>query len=170
MNSSKKSNALWGFGVIVAILAVLMFLSWPKGNNASTPAPVPTSGSGTLMANETMFDFGRISMAAGKVKRDYVVKNTSSELVTITKLYTSCMCTQATITAGTQAEGPFGMPGHSGIPRIKVTLSPGEEAIITAIFDPAAHGPAGVGPIDRVVYVENSSGKTVELGFQALVT
>lgn len=171
MSNSKTQNALLGIGLTVAFLAVLMILSWPKAKDASSAsANLPVGEVGALALAETSFDFGRISMAAGPVTHDFIVRNRGTSPVTITKLYTSCMCTQAKLVAGNQSAGPFGMPGHSGIPGINVTLAPGETGVVTAIFDPAAHGPAGVGAIDRVVYVENNSGKNVELGFKAFVT
>ena len=64
----------------------------------------------------------------------------------------------------------FGMPGHTPIPTINVPMNPKEEAFIEVIFDPAAHGPAGVGPIERVVTIENSAGPPLELAFAALVS
>ena len=62
------------------------------------------------------------------------------------------------------------MPGHGAIPRINQTINPNEEAVVEVVFDPAAHGPAGVGRIGRTVVIENNSGAPVELSFIALVT
>ena len=67
--------------------------------------------------------------------------------------------------------GPYGMPGHGGFaPAINQIVASGEEITVKVIFDPAAHGPAGVGLIERAVYVENNSGKPVEIQFKAVVT
>lgn len=66
--------------------------------------------------------------------------------------------------------GPFGMPGHGAIPTINEALEPGTEATIEVVFDPAAHGPAGVGKVNRVVTVETASGEALQLSFQATVT
>ncbi|KKT83316.1 MAG: hypothetical protein UW81_C0021G0020, partial [Candidatus Giovannonibacteria bacterium GW2011_GWC2_44_9] len=38
------------------------------------------------------------------------------------------------------------------------------------VFDPAAHGPAGVGRIERAVYLENSASEALQLKFSATVT
>jgi len=54
-------------------------------------------------------------------------------------------------------------------PNIKEKLEQGQEAEILVVFDPAAHGPAGVGKISRAVFVENSGGK-LEFYFDANVT
>lgn len=55
-------------------------------------------------------------------------------------------------------------------PSINQTINPGEEASVEVVFDPAAHGPAGVGQIQRTVTIENNTGKPLELGFSAVVT
>ena len=48
-------------------------------------------------------------------------------------------------------------------------MAVGEEATITVVFDPNAHGPAGVGLIQRTVTIEND-GKPIEFSFKVIVT
>ena len=119
---------------------------------------------------ETSYDFGAISMAAGEVKHIFKIKNTSNEAVTISKIYTSCMCTTAALTIGGRQFGPYGMPGHGIIPKINQAVGENEDAAVEVVFDPAAHGPAGVGQIQRTITIENNAGQPVELLFSALVT
>lgn len=80
------------------------------------------------------------------------------------------MCTVATLGIRGERFGPYGMPGHGFIPKIGQTINPNEEAIVEVVFDPAAHGPAGVGRIQRIITIENDSGQPLELQFTALVT
>jgi hypothetical protein len=80
------------------------------------------------------------------------------------------MCTSASLTTGDEKFGPFGMPGHGAIPSIKATVAVNQEAEIEVVFDPTAHGPAGVGKIQRVVILENNAGGPIELNFSAMVT
>ena len=80
------------------------------------------------------------------------------------------MCTEATLKIGSRAAGPFGMPGHGFAQRISETIRPNEEAAVEVVFDPAAHGPAGVGRIERAVYLENSASEALQLKFSATVT
>lgn len=81
------------------------------------------------------------------------------------------MCTTATLTTTQGAVGPFGMPGHATIPTISQTITPNEEASVEAIFDPAAHGPQGVGKVRRTIYIEMDAQKEpLELIFEATVT
>lgn len=157
-------------GIVVAIfiLGGIIWIARPTLQN--TTASLPVDSSGSLIAQEANFDFGTISMAAGKVMHLFKIKNTGSEPVVIGKIYTSCMCTIATLQMNNESFGPYGMPGHGFIPKINEQLGAGEEATIDVVFDPAAHGPAGVGRIERVVYLENNGGQPLELKISAMVT
>lgn len=119
-----------------------------------------TSGKGNyseIVSTEKTFDLGTVSMAKGNVSHSFVVKNTGSTSVKITKVYTSCMCTEATIVNGILRKGPFGMPGHGGKSLAVETVKAGQEITIEVVVDPAAHGPQGTGPAKKVVYIETDS-------------
>lgn len=157
-------------GVIGAILVLggIIWMARP-GSQSGTASSVRSSG--TLAVKEANnYDFGTISMAAGNVSHQFKIKNTGNEGVNIEKIYTSCMCTTAMLKVGGKQFGPYGMPGHNAVPKIDQALNPNEEAVIEVVFDPAAHGPAGVGKIQRAVTIENSAGQPVELLFAAVVT
>ena len=160
--------------IVIGIIALLLLggVVWiARPNSQSTAATLSTNNNGTLTVEETNnYDFGTISMAAGKVTHSFKIKNTGNEAVTINKMYTSCMCTTALLRKGDKQFGPYGMPGHGAIPKIGQTINPNEEATVEVIFDPAAHGPAGVGRIERAVYLENNAGDPIELMFVASVT
>lgn len=159
-----------GMGTIVA-LVLLLWVAFPR-----TPATHPSGQVasektiGGLTASEESYDFGSISMAKGKVSHTFSVKNTADEPIVIAKLSTSCMCTTATLAVNGTRKGPFGMPGHGIIPNINQSINPGKEAQVEVVFDPAAHGPSGVGRIDRLVYLESESGSKFQLGIRATVT
>ena len=108
-------------------------------------------------------------MKAGRVSRRFTVRNDGGSAVTVTKLYTSCMCTTVRLSVGNRTVGPFGMPGHGAIPRLDETIDPGGEAIVEMTFNPAAHGPAGVGRVTRAITLENDNGAPLQLTFTALV-
>jgi hypothetical protein len=157
--------------VAITVIAILsgIYISQEK-TTAPKPAPQRQSAAvGSLASPDPFHEFGKISMAAGKVSHKFTIENTGQDPVTITKLYTSCMCTTATLLTLAGKKGPYGMIGHSPIPTIAETLAPGGRARVEIVFDPAAHGPAGVGRIERVITAETKSGKPLELGFVAMV-
>lgn len=169
MKIKKYQNKIIGMAIIVLVVWGIVAAARPSPeSNAGTGNT--SSSSGKLTASEQSFDFGTISMAAGNVTRNVKVKNAGDGSITIKKLYTSCMCTVASMMKDGQTYGPFGMPGHGVVPSIDQVLDVGKEVEVAVTFDPAAHGPAGVGKISRVVYLENNAGKPLEIKFSAFVT
>ena len=163
--------------IVLALLAGgLLVLGRPSAEDG-TPAVLSTEGVaggqivvGSLTASEGSFDFGSISMARGKVARVFRIANSGTDPITIQKIYTSCMCTTADLIIGDREFGPYGMPGHGMLPSINAVLEPAAEGNIRVVFDPAAHGPAGIGTVTRVVYVETKESGTLELSISATVT
>lgn len=154
---------------VIFIIGILVFAR-PSDN---APANIIDNLAPSALAAETQnYDFGTVSMAKGLVSYKTTIKNTGAAPVTLTRLYTSCMCTTGMLEVGNKKLGPFGMPGHGGIGIIKANemLAPGEEAVLEVTFDPAAHGPAGIGHIERVVTIETDSGTPLEVAFAATVT
>jgi len=187
---SKRSlsrNLALGAVVIAIGLAIAIFVAKPGSrpatstNPASTVAPPSAAGPavtipaaaipavGGLRAREADFDFGSISMAAGNVTHRFWFRNESPGAVLIRRIYTSCMCTTATFVKGMKIINSYGMPGHGPLPAVNESLKPGEAAFVDVVFDPAAHGPAGLGPTQRVVTIESDGGRPLELHFAATV-
>ena len=155
---------------VVVSVAALGALVW-FAQSTSTPVNEQRAQvNSALAAEETSYDFGTISMAEGPVRHTFTIRNSQSAPFRVAKLYTSCMCTTALLSLGGRQFGPYGMPGHGGIGGIGAELAPDETASIEVVFDPAAHGPAGVGKIERVVVVEGESVAPFELRFSAVVT
>lgn len=170
------SSTLKQILLLVGILLVLGAMAWigrPSGNVA-TRAPIaalPQVPRASLVADMQSFDFGTISMANGIVRHAFTIKNAGSKPITIRQMYTSCMCTEATLVMpGGLALGPFGMPGHGMLPMINRQLPAGAEATVEVTFNPAAHGPAGVGRIERQIYIETDTGEPLVLQITANVT
>jgi len=163
-----KIGTIIGFLIVIAIVGGL----WWQGRALDSVQPSVAATSGTFgVMGEASRDFGRIKMKEGVVTTDFLIKNNSQQVLTLKEIYTSCMCTEATITTAAGVKrGPFGMPGHGLVPDPDLTLAPGEEATVTAFFDPAAHGPAGVGPVDREIILTTTDGQKLRLGFTGLVT
>lgn len=167
MEQIKQVGILLGF--IVLIVAGLMWLT--SDSKTGTPAAAIDGKFGsTLTIKESKYDFGTISMANGKVSKEFVLENQSKDNVVIGEVYTSCMCTSAELRIGNKSAGPFGMPGHGLRPKADLTVKPGEKLTVKVIFDPAAHGPAGVGPIERQVMISTGTEEPIVLEFKAVVT
>jgi len=164
---SNKNILISIFSVIIIIGGVIWLAGYNKNKNQENNSVLAASA---LTAMESGFDFGEISMAKGKVSHTFKIKNDTSEAVVAKQLYTSCMCTEASLIKADKKVGPFGMPGHDFVPKINETLAAGEEADIEVVFDPAAHGPSGVGPIERVVYLEQEGKNPLEINIKASVT
>ena len=63
------------------------------------------------------------------------------------------------------------MPGNGGgFTKAGVIVNPGENVIVKATFDPAAHGPAGIGEVSREIYIDTGADEPVVLGFKVNVT
>ena len=158
-------------GIIgILVLGTFIYLARPTGENGTAAKTPVIPGAVALAAEKTFYDFGSISMAAGNVSQMFKVRNTGSEPIEIEKMYTSCMCTTASMMLDGKKFGPYGMPGHGFAPSMNQKMMPDEEAEVEVIFDPAAHGPSGVGRIDRTVFIENSAGGPLQLSFSAMVT
>lgn len=167
----KNKTTIIIYAVFAVVIVVgLAYLAQPRSNATPTGQVKGQQGGGVLTAEEKSYDFGKISMSAGKVSRVFKIKNTTDKPATINKIYTSCMCTQATLAYNGEKRGPFGMQGHGIGPRVDKQIAPGAEADIEVVFDPAAHGPSGVGQIERAVYIEQEGNLPVELSFSAMVT
>lgn len=126
---------------------------------------------GSLVSFRPALDLGTVSMAAGNVPFQYLIKNAGDQPVDLKRIATSCMCTSATLVTANGRKGPFGMPGHgTGTNTVKARLAPGETANLEVVFDPAAHGPSGLGRIERSVMVESADAPPLELRMVVMVT
>ena len=172
----RNMKFILGGGAVILAIGGLIIAARPEPVERTPTAlemvraDAASRSNGRLAAAETKFNFGQISMARGKVSHRYPIRNMGTEPLLIRKMYTSCMCTTAALVKNGKASDAYGMPGHTPIPTINVPINPQEDAFVEVVFDPTAHGPAGIGPIDRVVTIENSAGQPIELAFSANVT
>lgn len=171
MNKKTKILILWGVGLVLLGGTIALLVNVMGNNN---PNLTTYSNSSLVATTKTNFDFGRASMEGGDVSHNFKLKNNGAEPVKIGRVYTSCACTTAyVIDSSGKKYGKFGMPGHSGLRKsADVEVKPGESVIVEAVFNPAFHGPAGIGLAQRSVYVETNSAKSpkLEFRFQATVT
>ena len=137
--------------IILAVVLIFIFISYGiSGNDTNTPEVASA-----ITIAESSYDFGDVDIFGGKVSTTYTLKNEGTEDVTITSAVTSCMCTEGSI-----GDLTFGMHQSSG----KTVVIPAEgEKILTATFDPLAHGPNGTGKITRELMLKTNSSETPEI-------
>lgn len=157
--------------IILIAVGITGLMWWGKSiqNPAATPGSAGDAAS-VLVASEESYDFGAISMKNGLVNHTFKITNSSAEEVLVKKITTSCMCTEAYIESEGKEKGPFSMEGMGYIPSVNVTIKAGESRDVKVVYDPNAHGPAGVGAINRLVYIADASGGVFQLEIKALVT
>ena len=172
---SKKSI----ISLVIILIGVTSLVLWSKsaekGDLSASELVAnshPARIGGSLSASEIFYDFGKISMKNGDVSKTFTVANPTNEDIKISNLSSSCMCTNAYIlNSGGSRKGLFGMPGHGGAAtRANEIVKAGESVGIEVVYDPNAHGPAGVGAIDRFVYLEDENGNNLQFEIKANVT
>jgi len=168
-----KSKTIISF--LIIILGIIGLFWWGRSVQKSTSANPSSNLSASalaLSALETSYDFGKISMAQGLVEKIFEISNPTNQDITVERITTSCMCTLSYIsTSEGKEKGPFGMVGHGGtVPKANEIIKAGESRKLRVVFDPNAHGPAGVGIINRVVTLEDNGGGILEFEIKAVVT
>lgn len=175
-----KNKNIVGILIIISIFGLLWVVGKNKASNIQKESVktenkaqnLSLKNDGGLTTTEKLYDMGTISMKEGLVSKIFQVSNPGTEDINLEKITTSCMCTKAYIINedGNKSE-PFGMPGHGGVvPKANEIIKAGETRNIEVVYDPNAHGPAGVGVIDRFVYLEDSNANKLTLEIKAIVT
>lgn len=168
-----KQIVVWTL-IVVSLFSLLWLAGRSKASNKNEPIKAENQSvniSKELAASETFYDFGTISMKNGNVSKMFKVTNGTDKDVLFPSLTTSCMCTKAYfIDSNGDKKGPFGMPGMGFVPKLNKAIKVGESVDIEVVYDPNAHGPAGVGMIDRFVYLEDANNNKLQFEIKANVT
>ncbi len=158
--------------VVLIIIGIAGLMWWGKSvqpaNNEKIENKKQLNNSETLIANETVYDFGTISMRDGIVSKIFKLTNPTQKDIDLKNIGTSCGCTTAFIINGNSKKGPFGMEGMSNNKTDEV-IPAGESRDIEVVFNPNAHGPAGIGIIDRFIYIIDSKRNETKLEIKAIV-
>ena len=160
MSSEQKFLVVVGV-VTLALLGGMIFLAGKSGPGSIAQEVQSDSGAKAELA-ETSYDWGQIKMFDGNATATFEVKNTGSSTLKLFNGVTTCACTSAYLQVGDIKSNVFGMHTKSnGV----FEISPGQSAELTVIFDPAFHGPSGVGPIERLVILETNDPENPKLTF-----
>lgn len=129
---------------------------------------MPTESS--LRADREDHEFGRILIDGGKVETLFTIVNESLDEVRLLSVATSCGCTEAVAEfADGSTVGSFELPidGQENHAGRKVGV--GESFKVRVVFDPAAHGPNGVGELMREIILATQGGGETRLTITANV-
>ncbi len=147
-------NDIKMYVAVIGITMLIVFgfaLSQGSKNTNETSTQSLAQVAGIQISPET-YELGNVELNGGLVTKEYEVKNDTDQTMKLKKIVTSCMCTEAKVSVGDKESKFFGMEHPTDRnPSINYEIPPGESAKVTVSFDPAAHGPQGTGPFDRVV-------------------
>lgn len=127
-----------------------------------TSASIAASQKAKMSVDQLSYDWGQINMKAGNVSKSFTIKNTGTDTLKLTNVKTSCHCTKAWVKINNTTSPSFGM---NSVSSWIGEIPPGQEAQLEVVFDPAYHGPQGVGPINRLVSVETNDAKNSRIEF-----
>lgn len=158
-------------GILLGTFVLLGGLVFLSSKNSSGEEPKVTAQIQGIEVNPASYSLGDVPINGGIVEKTYDVKNTYGKTLNLKKISTSCMCTKAKVKIGDKESQPFGMEGMGDAnPPLNWEIPDGQTAIVTADFDPAAHGPAGLGFVDRSIFLTFSDPAGVkELKFNGTV-
>lgn len=131
-------------------------------NSSQTPQATSSQNAKAYTISPTSADWGQIPMYKGNVTKEFILKNTGTDTLKLFNVKTSCHCTKAHLTINSKDSPNFGMDSYSSWVG---EVAPGKEAKLSVVFDPAYHGPQGVGPINRFVSVETNDKTNSKLTF-----
>ena len=151
--------------LLILLAAIPILFVACSGGNTPDSALLLLSNSGKILPLEDIsYDWGNVNIEGGKVAHTFKFKNDGDEDLIIKSANTSCMCTTALVEDSHENFSPlFGMHESQSWGQ---AIKPGEEFTVEVVFDPMAHGPSAVGPINRSVFLQTSSvsnGKYAEL-------
>lgn len=144
--------------ITLAILGGVIYFGTQMGK-----APkVPAQQSVNLNIGEQNYDWGTIDYDQGIVSQTFPLENNSQSVLEIYDVLTSCMCTTAQLITPSRTSPKFGMHEKSGT---VFSVQPGETAQLKVEFDPAFHGPSGLGSITRTVTMRTNDSAHPQLTF-----
>ncbi len=156
--------------LVFSVILILGFAAF-FGGKEDEEALVAGAQIEGIEVNPAFYDLGDVPINGGLAIKEYEVKNTTGNTLKLKKIATSCMCTKASFQVGETKTKFFGMEGHGDKnPPVNIEIPAGLTGKVVVQFDPAAHGPQGVGPFDRSVFLTFSDPAGVkELKFNGVV-
>lgn len=157
---SEKKAVLVMAGATALIIAGGVWWSGRDGAVSGMSSEAGVDAKAQVM--ESTYDWGEISIDGGKVEKVFDIKSEGAGTLRLHNVSTSCMCTTAQLLLGNKKSPEFGMHTKSSY---KLEVPPGETAQLKVVFDPAFHGPSGIGPVTRQIEVQTNGANQQKLSF-----
>lgn len=149
-------------GFVVLTLLILVGGVFVLSSTNTAPVKITASQNAKIEIDQKTFDWGNIPYSGGNATKTFNIKNTGTDALKLTGVKTSCDCTKAQISIDGKTSPYFSM--HSTSSWVG-EVAPGKEAQLQVIFDPAFHGPTGVGPMERLISVETNDIQNPKIEF-----
>lgn len=147
---------------IIAVTVLILGAAVFFGTKIGATPQVITDPQVSVLVDANKYDWGMIDYDKGVVSKNFEIKNTGNADLKLYSVKTSCMCTTAQIKTSEAISKEFGM--HESSSDV-VIVKPGEVAQMIVEFDPAFHGPSGVGPVTRTITMSTNDVKNPTLTF-----
>lgn len=148
-------------GIFVATLLILGIAVFFGSRMGATPQ-ITADSQVSVSVDSNKYDWGTIDYDKGIVSKNFEIKNTSNTALKLYNVKTSCLCTTAQFKTAEGTSKKFGMhESSSDVFEVK----PGETAELIVEFDPAFHGPSGVGAVTRIITMSTNDSKNSTLTF-----
>lgn len=151
---SKEGKIIIGVivGTIILVGGLAFIMTRTSGGGGGDKFIQNTEILGLTATPSGSMNIGQVAYGGGIVSKSFDIKNTSDKSIKLRKITTSCMCTTAKVKIGNKETKLYGMEMNGDLnPLIDFDIPAGATAQVIFDFDPAAHGPQGIGPIDRMV-------------------
>ena|SRR3989304_6528471 len=162
----KKAGKMNDKKIIIAFVVITLVILgggiFVLSSTTAAPAQITASQNTKAEVSEKTYDWGNIPYSGGNTTKTFTIKNTGSDVLKLTGIKTSCTCTKAQVDINGKTSPYFSMHSISGWVG---EVAPGKEAKLLVIFDPAFHGPTGVGPMERLISVETNDSQNPKLEF-----
>ena len=154
------------FFIILSTITILILglgvwlMAKPTSGSRLQQSAVASGGKAEVPA--TSFDWGTIDYGAGDAVAEFIINNPGPGTLSLAEVGTSCMCTTAQIIINDQKSPYFGMHAKSSwVGQVPA----GGQAKLKVVFDPAFHGPQGVGPFTRQIVMKTNDPEHPKLEF-----
>lgn len=149
-------------GIVLFTILLLAGGVVSSSGRDSTSATITASQSAKATVDQKNYDWGQINIKGGNVSKTFTIKNTGTDILKLMNIKTSCHCTKAQVKIGNTSSPSFGM---NSVSSWIGEVPPRQEAKLEVVFDPAYHGPQGIGLISRLVSVETNDKNNSRIEF-----